>query len=96
MRRKLAFICFTMLWVLSAPLQAGDTVFEDFEENTYRGWEVTGDCFGDRPAAGTLRRQQLVSGFQGKQLVNTFRAGDQATGAALSPVFEIKKPYIGF
>ena len=76
-------VCFGMLataLTLSAGLHGEDTVFEDFEAPTYQGWTIEGDCFGDQPARGTLPRQQLVSGFLGKQLVNTFREGDERRG----------------
>jgi hypothetical protein len=52
-------------------------VLADFEGESYGDWKVEGEAFGPKPAAGTLERQQAVSGFQGKGLVNTFRGGDR-------------------
>ena len=43
----------------------------------YGQWEATGEAFGEGPAKGTLARQQKVSGFLGKGLVNTFLGGDR-------------------
>src|SRR5262249_35799535 len=41
-------------------------VFADFEDGTYGQWKKTGDCFGDKPAMGTLPNQQEVTGYGGK------------------------------
>jgi uncharacterized protein (DUF608 family) len=71
-------------------------VFADFESGTYGDWKKTGDCFGDKPAMGTLPNQQPVSGFGGKYLVNTFLGGDKSTGTLTSPEFTVRRPYIYF
>ncbi|MDD4869950.1 MAG: GH116 family glycosyl-hydrolase, partial [Kiritimatiellae bacterium] len=72
------------------------TIFEDFEKNSYDGWTVTGDAFGKAPSAGTNPGQQKVSGFAGKQLVNTFLPNDKSQGILTSKPFRIEKRYIGF
>ncbi|HVK02102.1 MAG TPA: GH116 family glycosyl-hydrolase, partial [Armatimonadaceae bacterium] len=69
--------------------------FDDFE-NGYGKWTLTGDCWGDQPARGTLPGQQNVSGFNGERLVNTFLKGDAATGKAVSQRFTLKLPYVTF
>ncbi len=74
----------------------GDSVLFDFEDGTYRGWEVSGNCFGKKPAEGTQPRQQPVSGFQGRYLINTFMPDDTTTGRALSSSFTIDKRYLHF
>jgi non-lysosomal glucosylceramidase len=80
-----------------SPDKIGDPeVFADFEDGTYGDWKKTGDCFGDKPAMGTLPNQQEVTGFGGKYLVNTFVGGDKSTGTLTSPEFTIKRPYIYF
>jgi uncharacterized protein (DUF608 family) len=80
-----------------APDKIGEPeVFADFEDGTYGQWKKTGDCFGDKPAMGTLPNQQEVTGFGGKYLVNTFVGGDKTTGTLTSPEFTIKRPYIYF
>lgn len=71
-----------------------DIVVADFEGEDYGEWNATGDAFGNKPALGTLPGQQVVSGFAGKGLVNTFRGGDDATGALVSPTFRIERKYI--
>jgi len=71
-------------------------VFADFESDTYGAWKATGDAFGARPATGTLPNQQLVTGFSGRRLVNSFREGDKTTGSLISPEFTVKRPYINF
>jgi len=71
-------------------------VFEDFEKDSYEGWTVRGEAFGDAPHTGTSPGQQPVSGFRGQRLVNTFRPNDEPQGELLSRPFRIEKKYIGF
>jgi fructan beta-fructosidase len=71
-------------------------LFEDFEGAGYGDWEITGNAFGDKPAEGTLSHQQVVSGFLGNQLVNTYLHEDGSMGTALSPEFTIGYRYINF
>jgi sucrose-6-phosphate hydrolase SacC (GH32 family) len=71
-------------------------VIADFEANDYAGWKVEGDAFGSAPAPGTLPRQQPVSGFRGKGLVNSYCDGDRPQGTLTSPPFEITAGYINF
>jgi levanase len=76
------------------PPPAG-TVFADFEGTTYGpGWTATGTFAGTRPAAGTIGDQQVVSGYEGTQLANTFIDHDNGTGTIVSPDFAITQPYI--
>lgn len=69
-------------------------VFEDFESNSYENWTKTGNAFGFAPAEGTLADQQIVTGYFGNRLVNTFFEGDGTTGTLTSPPFQITKPLI--
>jgi sucrose-6-phosphate hydrolase SacC (GH32 family) len=71
-------------------------VLADFEGDDYSGWKQEGDAFGDKPASGTLARQQPVSGFRGRGLVNTYRDGDRSQGTLTSPEFEISTAFISF
>ena len=71
-------------------------VLADFEGDSYAGWTVRGDCFGDRPARGTLPRQQPVSGFEGEGLVNTFSDGDGPQGELISDPFILDRAFISF
>lgn len=68
----------------------------DFEGSDYGGWSASGDAFGRQPAHGTLERQQAVSGFRGRGLVNTFLGGDGAQGTLTSPEFEIRHDSLSF
>ncbi len=72
------------------------TVFADFEGQNYGDWKVEGEAFGSRPATGTLEKQQDVSGFAGKGLVNTFLGGDVPHGKLTSPEFTIERDWISF
>jgi hypothetical protein len=71
-------------------------MYDDFESG-YGKWTVHGEAFGKVPAAGTLEKQNPVSGFNGKYLVNTYLGGsDQLTGKIISKPIEIKHEYICF
>ncbi|MDX1566127.1 MAG: hypothetical protein R3236_12005, partial [Phycisphaeraceae bacterium] len=70
-----------------------EVVFEDFESG-YDGWKVKGKAFGKRPARGTLPRQQKVSGFVGRGLVNSYVGGDNSTGTMTSKPFTVRHRYI--
>ncbi len=79
---------------LDPTLPAG-TVFADFEGTTWGdGWTATGDFADDGPRPGTIGDQQVVSGYQGQQLVNTFTDHDLSTGTISSPTFTIDQNYI--
>jgi uncharacterized protein (DUF608 family) len=56
-----------------------------------------GPAFSDKPAPGTAPEQSEVTGYAGKQLVNTYYpSGDGSTGTLTSPEFKIKKNNIAF
>ena len=57
---------------------------------------MQGEAFGSAPAKGTLDGQNPVTGFVGKQLVNTFFKGDGTIGRLTSPTFKIERDYINF
>jgi len=71
-------------------------IYADFESPDYGDWTVEGEAFGQKPATGTLPRQQPVGGFQGNGLVNTFIDGDAPHGKLTSPEFRIERPFINF
>lgn len=73
----------------------GEAVFEDFE-NGYGDWKIEGQAFGKAPATGALSRNQTISGFLGKGVVNTYLKSDKTTGRALSRKFTIELPFIHF
>jgi uncharacterized protein (DUF608 family) len=73
-----------------------DIPFEDFESGTYANWQVEGTAFGRGPAKGTLEGQQVVSGFTGAGLVNSFLGGDEPTGRMLSKPFTIERKFVKF
>lgn len=86
-----------MLCVGSGPAGGdADILIADFEGESYGSWKVSGECFGARPARGTLPGQMPVTGFGGKGLVNSFHAGDKSTGTLTSPEFRIERNYIRF
>lgn len=90
----LAFVSFALA---SADMWAADDiVVADFERETYGDWKVEGEAFGKSPAKGTLPNQMHVEGYLGKQLVNSFAGGDDATGRLTSATFKIERPWICF
>lgn len=92
----LTVLCFVPGFVVADEKPPVDVLIADFEEESYGDWKTEGDAFGTRPAAGALSGQMDVSGFQGKQLVNTFLGGDRSTGTLTSPPIEIRQPYFHF
>lgn len=67
-------------------------VFADFEADTYAGWTAEGDAFGDGPDVGA----PPLSGYLGRRLISTRRAGAKATGTLTSPEFTIEHSCINF
>jgi len=56
-----------------------------------------GPAFSNKPAPGTASGQSEITGFVGKQLINTYYPdGDGLTGTLTSPEFKIKKSQIAF
>ncbi|MFN3150150.1 GH32 C-terminal domain-containing protein [Bremerella sp.] len=90
--------CRTILLLCLFPclMMAEDVLIADFEGDSYGDWKVEGEAFGKKPATGALGGQMDVSGFEGKQLVNSFTGGDRSTGTLTSPPIEIKQPYFHF
>jgi fructan beta-fructosidase len=71
------------------------SVFADFEGQTWgEGWTATGDFTDAAPAAGAIGGQQQVTGYEGKQLANTFTDGDLPTGTITSPTFTVNSKHI--
>jgi fructan beta-fructosidase len=87
---------FILLFSVVACAGEDEILIADFERDNYGSWQVEGDAFGQRPANGTLEDQQDVSGFLGKDLVNTFLGGDEVTGTMTSPEFKIQRKFINF
>jgi len=71
-------------------------VLADFEGPDYGDWIASGEAFDKGPAKGTLPRQQSVTGFLGKGLVNTYLGGDVSHGTLTSPRFNISRKFISF
>jgi len=74
----------------------GDILLADFESEDFGEWKAEGAAFAKGTVAGTLQRQQKVSGFSGKRLVNSYVGGDNATGRLTSPEFVIDRRRIQF
>jgi len=56
-----------------------------------------GSAFSGKPSSGNTPNQQVVKGFSGKKLINTFDpAGDNQTGILQSPLVTISKRYLKF
>ncbi|WP_030437207.1 glycoside hydrolase family 32 protein [Actinoplanes subtropicus] len=81
---------------ISTPATPTGTVLGDFENGSYGGWTSTGTAFGTAPATGTLPGQQLVSGYLGSGLVDSYLGGDAGTGTLTSPAFTISRRYLKF
>ena len=73
-----------------------ETLFASFDDRNYGQWEVDGPALGSGPAKGTAADQNVVSGFSGTGLVNTYQGSDEPKGRLLSPEFTIRERYISF
>jgi uncharacterized protein (DUF608 family) len=82
-----------------------DIVFEDFEKETYEGWEATGAAFGQGPVTqDQIPDYQGTLGVQGRRAANTHasapgndvNARDAATGTLTSRTFAIDRDFITF
>lgn len=63
-------------------------------EDGFEGWKTTGDCWEKSPATNALY-PGLVKGYVGRSFLSTFGSkGFRATGLAVSPSFEIAKPFL--
>lgn len=79
------------------PSDRAPIVIADFEAPDYGEWTVEGEAFGKGPAHGTIGKQQKVSGFLGKGLVNTYLgSSDKPTGKLTSPPLKIQRRFISF
>jgi hypothetical protein len=78
-------------WIASA---RDEVVLADFSRNGYHGWRVDGPAFGAAPQL-FLPPQQVLPGYQGKPLANSFRSGaDELTGMLTSPTFRADRKYL--
>jgi len=68
----------------------------DFEGSDYGAWVPTGTALGKGPAQGTQPKQNPVTGYLGKGLVNTYPGDDDAMGTLTSPRFRIERKFINF
>jgi fructan beta-fructosidase len=79
---------------VTAAHAAENILINDFEGRDYGVWIASGDAFGTAPAAGAVSGQQVVNGFVGDGLANTFLKRDQSQGTLTSPPFTIERDYI--
>ena len=88
---------FTAEDIIDPTVPPPGTVFQNFESSTTfagLGWIPTGDFVGKGPVAGSLPGQSPVTGFLGKQFVDTFFNGDSSRGTITSPTFTVNSKYI--
>ena len=71
-------------------------VFADFEGETYGDWQAVGEAFGPGPSLGATAPEQLLRGFQGRRLANSYAKSDKPVGKLISPEFTIRQPYLRF
>lgn len=85
------------------PAPRPDILFEDFEQETYEGWTVTGTAFG----SGPIEKRRIPDyqgdvGGQGSRVVNSHASApggsieekDRQTGMLVSQPFRIERSYI--
>ncbi len=71
-------------------------LIDDFEDELYQDWTVSGTAFGKGPVKGSLVNQTDFYEYQGEKLVNSYLNGDASTGTMVSKAFSIKRKYINF
>ncbi|MDH6466289.1 sucrose-6-phosphate hydrolase SacC (GH32 family) [Micromonospora sp. A200] len=85
--------------VTGEPEPPAGTLFADFDGD-YAGWTIENDPtlapgpFGTAPYPGTVPGQQLVSGFRGRSLVNSFLGFDTPKGRMVSPEFTLDQDFL--
>ncbi len=81
------------------PLLVGNNplVLADFENGSYDGWTLEGNCWGKEPASDALFPGK-ITGFQGKRFLCSLDAktGNAATGRAVSREFTVANPFLSF
>lgn len=78
-----------------ARADGAENVVDSFENPSFSPWHVEGTAFGDKPATGTLPRQNRVRGFKGSY-INAYQGGDRSTGTLTSPPLDVTEPYLNF
>jgi len=106
MKIKLLSCTCAAAMLLYAPVSMGGepVIFVDFENGSWRGWEVDGKAFGEAPAIGSkdprteFPGSRRLEGWSGEAFASSWNAsrGDGATGRLISPEFKIEKPLIAF
>ncbi len=89
---------FTADDVIDTQQPHGSIVIENFEAPSYAAmdWTATGGLAGSAPTFGGVEGQQTITGYKGKQLLDTFIGGDATQGTLTSPAFKLSKPYLNF
>ena len=79
--RKISYLVavFALCTGLAGCAERVDIMLADFEGDDFGSWEVTGECFGSRPAHGPLGDQGEVKGVEGKGFLNTYHGGDRCS-----------------
>jgi putative membrane-bound dehydrogenase-like protein len=72
----------------------------DFEKGDLSDWTAEGNAFAQQPVEGdavAARREDMVSGHQGRYWIGTYeRGGDGPQGLLTSVPFEVTHPYASF
>ena len=83
---------------LPVVLANGDMMIEDFEINsiTHMGWKTEGEAFRQGPPNTTRIMKRRVGPFSGKYMLSTYYRGEEDTGKAISPPFDVDLKYLEF
>ncbi|MDC0584191.1 helix-turn-helix domain-containing protein [Bacteroidales bacterium] len=72
-------------------------IFDDFESDSYKYWQVNGNAFKTPGNRSNIYYPVTVNGFQGKSFAFSFGENhDKETGSLLSASFKINRNYISF
>ncbi|MEI8226570.1 MAG: DUF4980 domain-containing protein, partial [Bacteroidota bacterium] len=95
--RTINKILFPMLFLLGTSCSNQENILmNNFEDETFGNWQVTGDAFGDGPAGRLMPIQSRINGIRGEKIANSFHNGQSGTGSLTSPKFKVERNYINF
>jgi len=82
---------------LSLQVYAGtDLPMDDFRQNGFRNWSVTGTAFQSGPARDELLGKLEIENAADLVVASSELDGDQPTGTLTSPEFRISRDYVAF
>ncbi len=93
---KNALVRLTFCSVMCSASAASQSLIADFEQEDFKGWQVTGNAFGNAPGQDLKPDGMPVSGHIGMGYLYSGHGGRESRGTMVSPPFRIEKNHINF